>query len=187
MQRPTRVIWDDEGRRIHQGYRYKVNEKKSNQAFWKPRRSGHDVNYACAWSSIQRISTNNVICRDTDVHLILVHFISVVGVWINAGTAKKRKYIQYIRYLRKLHSLWGTPYSASMHWQAVTLPEVFSGHWKMACWKTFQKYPFLISEVGHVWELAPVEVFVCHLYGTPKESTINQVRLHLFGKAKNGL
>jgi len=36
-------------------YRYKINEKRSNQAFRKPRRSGHEVNYACVWSSWQGI------------------------------------------------------------------------------------------------------------------------------------
>jgi len=60
----------------------------------------------------------------------------------------------------------------------------FSLQWS---WKTFQKYPFLVSGVGHDGEIAPTEEFVRHLYGTPKEQTINHTRLQLFGKAKKGL
>ena len=45
----------------------------------------------------------------------------------------------------------------------------------------------LVGIVGHDGELPPVEEFVCHLYGTPKQPTINHTRLHLFGKAKKGL
>ena len=43
-----------------------------------------------------------VICRDTDVLLLLVHSMSVVEV------------TQYMRYDSDLHSLWGTTNSASM-------------------------------------------------------------------------
>jgi len=58
----------------------------------------------------------------------------------------------------------------------------FSGHGKKSCWKTF-----LVNGVGHHGELAPVEEFMCYVYGILKLPTINQTRLHLFGKAKKGL
>jgi len=35
-----------------------------------------------------------VICRDTDVLLLLLHFMPLIEVWMIAGTAKNRKYYQ---------------------------------------------------------------------------------------------
>jgi len=46
-----------------------------------------------------------------------------------------------------------------------------------------------LSVVGvcHDGELPPVEEFVCHLCDTPEQSTINNARLQLFGKAMKAL
>ena len=60
-------------------------------------------------------------------------------------------------------------------------------HENKSCWKTFQKHPLLVSGVGLDGELARVEKFVCHLYGTPEEPTTNHARLQLFVKATKGL
>jgi len=48
-------------------------------------------------------------------------------------------------------------------------------------------YPLLVSGIGHDGGFAPVEGFICHLYGTPQQPTPNHARLQLFGKAKKGL
>jgi hypothetical protein len=128
-----------------------------------------------------------VICRDTDVLLLLVHFMPVVEVWMIAGTAKKRKCYPVHEVSRRLtqpvrdnllsfHALTGCDTTSA-----------FSGHGKKSCWRTFQKHPLLVSGVGRDGELAPVEEFVCHLYGTPEQPTTNHARLHLFGKAKKVL
>ena len=62
-----------------------------------------------------------VICRDTDVLLILVDFMSVVEVWMIAGIAKKRKSYQVYEVSQWLTQPVSTSYSVSMHWQALTL------------------------------------------------------------------
>ena len=41
--------------------------------------------------------------------------------------------------------------------------------------------------IGRDGELAPIEQFVCHLYGTPEQQTVDNARLQLFGKGKLGL
>jgi len=75
-------------RRIHQCYRFKVNEKRSNQAFRKLW-SGHDINVY--ETTVRGYEWVLGIYRDTDVLLLLVHFMPVVEVWMIPGTAKKRK------------------------------------------------------------------------------------------------
>ena len=63
----------------------------------------------------------------------------------------------------------------------------FSGHGKKKCWKIFQNQPLLVNGIGRDGELTPIEQFVCCLYGTPAQPTIDHARLHLFAKAKKGL
>ena len=41
--------------------------------------------------------------------------------------------------------------------------------------------------IGRDGELAPIEQFVCHLYDTPEQQTVDNARLQLFGKGKLGL
>ena len=63
----------------------------------------------------------------------------------------------------------------------------FHGYGKKSCWKTFLNQPLVVVGIGRDGELAPIEQFVCHLYGRPDQSSVDQARLQLFGKAKNGL
>ena len=51
----------------------------------------------------------------------------------------------------------------------------------------FQNHPHLVQGIGCDGELAQIEQFVCHLYGTSEQPTVDNVRLQLFGKAKLGL
>ena len=62
----------------------------------------------------------------------------------------------------------------------------FHGYGKKSCWKTFLNQPLLVAGIGRDGELAPIEQFVCHLYGKHEQSSIDQARLQLFGKAKKG-
>ena len=114
-----------------------------------------------------------VICRVTDVLLLLLNFMPVVEVWMITGTAKNRKsypvheisqrLTQPVRdILLSCHVLTGCDTTSA-----------FSGHGKKSCWKTFQNHPFLVSGVGHDGELAPVEKILYHLYGTQKQPIIN--------------
>jgi len=104
-----------------------------------------------------------------------------------AGTAKKRKsYPVHEAFQRLTQPVRDTLLSFHALTRCDTTSS-FSGQGKKSCWKTFQKHPFLVSGVGHDGELAPVEEFVCHVYGTLKQRTINHAKMSLFGKAKKGL
>lgn len=130
-----------------------------------------------------------VICRDTDVMLLLLHFVCTKAreVWMLSGTAAKRKcypihaaserLTQPMRdNLLSFHTLTGCDTTSSFH-----------GHGKKLCWKVYQKNPQLLTGIGRDGDLAPIEKFVCDLYGTPEQPTVNHARLQLFGKAKKGL
>ena len=79
------------------------------------------------------------ICRDTDVMLLLLHFIctKATEVWMISGTAAKRKcyphepserLTQPVRdNLLSFHALTECDTTSSFH-----------GHWKKLCWKTFE-------------------------------------------------
>jgi len=130
-----------------------------------------------------------VMCSDTDVLLLLLHFMPTraAQVWMVSGTSKKRKCYpihavsdklpQPVREnLLSFHALTGCDTTSA-----------FSGHGKKTCWKTFQSQPLLVSGIGRDGELAQVEQFVCHLYGVPAQPSVDQARFHVFGKAKKGL
>ena len=130
-----------------------------------------------------------VICRDTDVMLLLVHFIpaQTAEVWMISGTAKKRKcypiHALSVRLAKPLrdnllgfHAFTGCDTTSA-----------FSGHRKRFCWTTFQNHPHLVQGTGRDGELAPIEQFLCHLYGIPEQQTVDNARLQLFGKSKLGL
>ena len=63
----------------------------------------------------------------------------------------------------------------------------FHGYRKKSCWKTFLNQSLLVAGIGRDGELAPLEQFVCHLYGRPEQSSVDKARLQRFGKAKKGL
>ena len=63
----------------------------------------------------------------------------------------------------------------------------FSSHDKRSCWKTFQNHRHFLQGIGRDGELAAIEQFVCHLYGSPEQQTVDNARLQLFGKGKLGL
>jgi hypothetical protein len=130
-----------------------------------------------------------VICQDTDVMLLLVHFTALkdVEVWMISGTAKNRKCFPIHSVSAKLstpvrdnllsfHALTGCDTTSS-----------FSGYGKKSCWNTFYNQPLLVKGIGRDGELSPIEQFVCKLYGTPDIQTVDHARIQLFGKAKKGL
>ncbi|KAG7153822.1 hypothetical protein Hamer_G017631 [Homarus americanus] len=51
---------------------------------------------------------------------------------------------------------------------------------KKICWKTFLKQPLLVNTlkgIGRDGDFSPAEQFVCHVYGTQEQLTVNHVRL----------
>ena len=104
-----------------------------------------------------------------------------------SGTAKKRKCYPIhavserlakpvVYNLLSFHALTGCDSTSS-----------FSGHGKKKCWKIFQNQPLLVNGIGRDGDLAPIEQFVGHLYGTPAQPTVEHARLHLFGKGNKAL
>jgi len=130
-----------------------------------------------------------VICRDTDVMLLLVHFIpaQTAEVWMISGRAKKRKCYP----IHALSKRFAKPLRDNLlcfhAFTGCDTSSAFSGHGKQSCWKTFKNHPHLVQGIGRDGELAPIEQFVCHLYGTPEQQTVDNARLQLFGKGKLGL
>ena len=130
-----------------------------------------------------------VLVRDTDGMLLLVHFIpaQTAEVWMISGTAKKRKCYP----IHELSERLAKPLRDNLlGFQAFTgcdTTSAFSGHSKRSCWKTFQNHPHLVQGIGRDGELAPIEQFVCHLYGTFEQQTVDNARLQLFGKGRLGL
>ena len=130
-----------------------------------------------------------VICRDTDVMLLLVHFIpaQTAEVLMISGTAKKRKCYP----IHALSERRAKPLRDNLlGFHAFTgcdTTSAFSGHGKQSCCKTFQNHPHFVQGIGRDGELAPIGQFVCHLYGTPEQQTVDNARLKLFGKGTLGL
>ena len=129
-----------------------------------------------------------VICRDTGVILLPVHFIpaQTAEVWMISGTAKTKCYPIHALSERLAKPLRDDLLSVHAFTDCDTT-SAFSGHGKRSCWKTFQNHPHLVQGIGHVGELAPIEQFICHLYGTTEQQTVDNARLQLFGKGKLGL
>lgn len=111
-------------------------------------------------------SASMPMCSDTDVLLLLLHFMPTEAkeVWMVCGVSKKQKFIPVHLIAKKLpnnirenllsfHALTGCDTNSS-----------FSGHGKRKCWKVFLKNPLLVSGIGRDGGLPPVEEFVCRLY-----------------------
>ena len=95
--------------------------------------------------------------------------------------------IQYMHCLRDLQKSLRDNLLGFHAFTGSDTTSAFSGYGKRSCWKTFQNHPHLVQGIGRDGELAPIEQFVCHLYGTPEQQTVVNARLQLFGKGKLGL
>ena len=130
-----------------------------------------------------------VICRDTDILLLLVHFMPTkpVEVWMISGTAKSRKCYPVHEASQRLTQSVKTNLLSFHALTGCDTTSAFHGYGKKSCWKTFLNQPLLVAGIGRDGELAPIEQFVCHLYGRPEQPSVDEARLQLFGKAKKGL
>ena len=132
-----------------------------------------------------------VVCRDTDVLLLLVHFLGrnqEVETWMIAGTAKKRKCYPVHSIAERLsssviddilgfHALTGCDTTSS-----------FAGFGKRKCWKVYEENPNLLHSLSGYESTSNVEEFVCRLYGAPNpQAGVNKCRLDLFEKGNKDL
>ena len=80
-----------------------------------------------------------VICRDTDLMLLLVHFIpaQTAEVWMLSGTAKKRECYP----IHELSERFAKPLRDNLlgfhAYTGCDTTSAFSGHGKRSCWRTF--------------------------------------------------
>ena len=130
-----------------------------------------------------------VISRDTDVLLLLVHVMTTkpVEVWMISGTAKNRKCYPVHEASQRLTQSVKTNLLSFHALTGCDTTSAFHSYGKKSCWKTFRNQPLLVAGIDRDGELAPIEQFVCHLYGIPEQSSVDQATLHLFCKAKKGL
>ena len=130
-----------------------------------------------------------VISRDTDVLLLLVHVMPTkpVEVWMISGTAKNRKCYPVHESSQRLTQSVKTNLLSFHALTGCDTTSAFHSYGKKSCWKTFRNQPLLVAGIGRDGERAPIEQFVCHLYGRPEQSSVDQARLHLLCKAKKGL
>ena len=139
----------------------------------------------------QKYDRVEVMCRDTDVLLLLMHFCShlhEVEVWMVSGTSKQRKCYPVHLMCTKLspvvlnnilgfHALTGCDSTSS-----------FTGYGKKSCWKTFIRRPELLNGVGRNGPIEPIEEYVCSLYGVPNPTRGVDVGRHdVFVRGKKDL
>ena len=131
-----------------------------------------------------------VICKDTDVLLLLLAFSTQLcpEIWMKVGTKAKPCYI-------KVHDIEvpDNVRSALMAFHSITgcdTTSQFSGIGKKSSWKVFLKMPELLCDFGtgllpSDQALLLAEVFVCKLYEPSSSATsIHTVRCFSFRKSK---
>ena len=133
-----------------------------------------------------------VICRDTDVLLLLLYHLGRTGaeIWMVSGTSKQKKCYPVHIIASKLnddtlenilgfHAMTGCDTTSS-----------FSGIGKKTCWKQYLETPKLLQSLGRDLNVQEVEEFVIRLYGGCVETEgvdIDLIRFNLFSKARKGL
>ena len=134
------------------------------------------------WCSIRvRQSTRDtkrvlVICRDTDVMLLLVHFIpaQTAEVWMISGTAKKRKCYPIHPQSERLEKPLRDNLLGFHAFTGCDTTSAFSGRGKRSCWTTFQNLPHFLQGIGRDGELVPLNnlYIICTAHLSNKPSTM---------------
>lgn len=130
-----------------------------------------------------------IVCRDTDVLVLLIHFQQQLTneIWFQSGTAKQRKYVavhditlspQLRKAIPAFHALTGCD----------TVSQ-FSGHGKKSAWKVFKENARLLQKLGHgnlnAQIVKQAESFICKLYAPDTEKTSSDdLRCTLFLQGK---
>ena len=135
----------------------------------------------------------NVVCRDTDVLVLLVAHLPNLSpdVWMFTGTAKRKLYVP-VHQIR----LSEDKRSSLLAFHAITgcdTTSQFVGIGKQSAWSTFVTCPGLLQDLGRDEcpddkVLSDAEAFICKLYshGTD-EVLINSERAAAFRRAKKSL
>jgi len=107
-------------------------------------------------------------CRDTDVLLMLVHFLGArAEVWMLSETSYDTKCYPAHTIYQKIEP---EAVENLLGFHAVTgcdTVSLFAGHGKKSRLAVFLQHPELLKGVGRDGAIPEVEQFVCHLYGAP--------------------
>ena len=127
-----------------------------------------------------------VLCRDTDVLILLIHFFNKIAaneIWMSAGTKAKPKYEMsdhvcnsLLGFFTQFHSVFGCDTTSSCLW-----------HGKKTAWHIFISNPNLLKDIGkgRLDEriLSGVEIFIVRLYSpTSTCSSVNELCDAMFKK-----
>ena len=135
----------------------------------------------------------NVICRDTDVLVLLLAHLPNLSpaIWMFTGTAKRKLYFpvhqiclseETRKSLLAFHSITGFDTTSQ-----------FAGIGKQSSWSIFVTYPRLLQHLGkdespEAKVLCDAEAFICQLYNKGTEETlINRERASAFRRAEKSL
>lgn len=135
----------------------------------------------------------NVLCRDTDVLVLLVAHKQDLceEIWMFSGTSRRKRYIP----VHKITLPWEKRKSL-LAFHAITgcdTTSQFSGIGKQSAWKVFDSSPRLIEHLGEdcppeASVLADAEAFVCQLYNHGTDGVdIDKERAAAFRKVKKNL
>ena len=129
-------------------------------------------------------------CQDTDVLLLMIHFLGHYNaeVWMMSGTSRQKKYYPINKISQKLsqtvvenilgfHALTGCDSTSS-----------FTGFGNKTCWKLYLQHPHLLGGVGRDGPPAETEEFVSRLYANTEPVVgLNKLRLMMFQKGQKAL
>jgi hypothetical protein len=125
-----------------------------------------------------------VICKDTDVLLLLLFHFRDVEIWMLAGkkaypvhSIASKLQANVLDSLLGFHAFTGSDTTSSL-----------KGYGKKTCWKIFQIQPNLLAGVGRDGDLLDVQKFLCLLYKVPQPADdVNQARYQIFVKGQKPL
>ena len=124
-----------------------------------------DTRIALHVSNTVRNSFNKllVVCRDTDVLLLLLHFVGRnrgVETWMLGDTSKQRKCYPVHRIAQQLSQQVTDNILGFRALTGSDTSSLFTGFGKKKCWKFFKQYPDSIHGVGRDGSVADVEEFL---------------------------
>lgn len=176
-----------EGKTVYSSTGRKVEHLQSTQEEADTRLILHGVD-ACQ-QGFERLV---YVCRDTDVLVLLVHFLPKLSneVWMRTGTRKQYRYVavhdinvpsNVSRNIPAFHALTGCDTTSS-----------FYGIGKRRAWKAFLCHPELLKHLGvgdiSTNSISRAEEFVCRLYlPSTLLADVNEARIKLFQRGVKDL
>lgn len=129
-----------------------------------------------------------LMCNDTDVLLLAVHFFGKdAEVYMMGGTSKEKKCYSVQKIAESLSPVLKDNLLSFHAFTGSDTTSSFSGFGKRKCWKVFSEHPQLLEGIGRDGPYEGAEKFVCRLYNTPQSRSADEARHDIFSKGKKGL